>query len=118
MNVIDENRKHIEDALKYSGGTHDFDSVKAAIIEGKMQLWPASKSAAVTEVVEHAKKKVIHVFLAGGDLDEIMSGIGSVAAWGKALGCESMTLSGRKGWERVLDTHGFKHVAVVLERDL
>lgn len=118
MNVIDENRKYIEDALAHSGGTHDFDSVKAAIIEGKMQLWPASKSAAVTEVVEYAKKKVIHVFLAGGDLDEIAAGINSVAAWGKAMGCDSMTISGRRGWERVLDTHGFKPVAVVMERDL
>lgn len=118
MSVIDDNRQYIEAALKHSGGTHDFDSVKAAIIDGKMQLWPASKSAAVTEVVEYAKKKVIHVFLAGGDLDEIAAGINSVAAWGKSLGCESMTIQGRKGWERVLDAHGFKPVAVVLERAL
>jgi hypothetical protein len=118
MNVIDASRPYIEDALARCGGTHDFDSVKEAIIAGKMQLWPASQSAAVTEVVEYAKKKVIHVFLAGGDLDEIAAGIDTVAAWGKSLGCDSMTISGRKGWERILDKHGFAPVAVVMERDL
>lgn len=118
MNVIDANRHHIEAALAYSNGTHDFESVRDAIIAGTMQLWPAPKSVAVTEVVEYAKKKVINVFLAGGDLDEITRGFDIVAAWGKAHGCDSMTMSGRKGWLKVLDRHGFEPVFVVMERAL
>jgi hypothetical protein len=116
MNVIEANRAYIEAALEYSNGTHDFESVRDAILAGTMQLWPASKSAAVTEVVEYAKKKVINVFLAGGDLDEITHGIDSVAAWAKEQGCDSMTIAGRKGWIRVLDKHGFAPSFVVMER--
>jgi hypothetical protein len=116
MNVIEANRAYIEAALEYSNGTHDFESVRDAILAGTMQLWPASKSAAVTEVVEYAKKKVINVFLAGGDLDEITRGIDSVAAWAKEQGCDSMTIAGRKGWIRVLDKHGFAPSFVVMER--
>ena len=118
MSVIDDNREYIEAALARGNGTHDFESVRDAILAGTMQLWPAPKSAAVTEVVEYAKKKVINVFLAGGDLDEITRGIDSVAAWGKAQGCDSMTIAGRKGWTRVLDGHGFEPVFVVMERAL
>jgi hypothetical protein len=118
VNVIDANREYIEAALAHSNGTHDFESVRAAILAGEMQLWPAPKSAAVTEVVEYAKKKVINVFLAGGDLDEITRGIDSVAAWAKAHGCDSMTIAGRKGWTRVLDKHGFAPAFVVMERAL
>jgi hypothetical protein len=118
VNVIDANREYIEAALAHGNGTHDFESVRDAILAGTMQLWPASKSAAVTEVVEYAKKKVINVFLAGGDLDEITRGFDSVAAWAKAHGCDSMTIEGRKGWTRVLDKHGFEPVFVVMERAL
>lgn len=118
MNIIDANRKHIEAALGYSGGTHNFDDVKQAIIEGRMQLWPAPNSAAVTEIVEYARKKVIHVFLAGGQMDEVVGGIESVAEWGRAQGCQSMTISGRKGWERILDKSGFRPVLVTMERKL
>jgi hypothetical protein len=118
MNLIEANRHHIEAALGYSNGTHDFESVRAAIEAGTMQLWPAEKSAAVTEIVEYAKKTVINVFLAGGDLDEIARHIDIVAAWGKAQGCDSMTMAGRRGWSRVLDKHGFEPVFVVMERVL
>lgn len=118
MSVIDDNRHHIEAALAYSNGTHDFESVRDAIIAGTMQLWPAKNSAAVTEIVEYARKTIINVFLAGGDLDEIARNIDAVAAWGKAQGCDSMTMSGRKGWLRVLDKHGFEPVFVVMERVL
>lgn len=118
MNIIDANRKHIEAALEYSGGTHLFEDVKQAILEGRMQLWPAPNSCAVTEIVEYARKKVINVFLAAGQMDEVMDGIESVAEWGRQQGCQSMTLSGRKGWERVLDRRGFRPVMTVMEKEL
>jgi hypothetical protein len=114
--MIDANRKYIEAALEYSGGTHDFDDVKRSIIAGRMQLWPGKQSAAVTEVVEYAKKKVLHIFLAGGDMDELIDMIDSAAAWGRTQGCTSLTMSGRKGWERALAPSGFKPVMIVLER--
>lgn len=118
MNVIDANRQHIEAALEYSGGTHNFDDVKQAILEGRMQLWPAANSCAVTEIVEYARKKVLNVFLAAGQMDEVTDGIESVAEWGRLQGCQSMTISGRKGWTRVLDKRGFRPVFVVMEREL
>lgn len=116
--MIDANRKYIEDALGYSGGTHTFDDVKQAIIEGRMQLWPGAKSAAVTEIIQYARKKVLHIFLAGGDMDELLDMIDSATAWGRDQGCGGLTMSGRRGWERVLGKHGFRPVMIVMERDI
>lgn len=116
MNLIDANRHHIEAALEYSGGTHEFDDVRRGILDGRMQLWPGKRSAAVTEIIQYDRKKVLHVFLAGGDMDELIDMIDSAERWGAEQGCTSMTMSGRKGWERVLGKHGFRPVMIVMER--
>lgn len=116
--MIEANRKHIEAALEYSGGTHLFEDVERGILEGRMQIWPAPNSCAVTELVEHARKKVLNVFLAGGDMDELIDMIESAAAWGGTQGCTSLTLSGRKGWERALSKTGFKPLHIVMEREI
>ena len=110
-------REWIEAALEYSGGTHDFEHVVQSIIDGRMQLWPAPRGCAVTEVVLYPKKSVLHVFLAGGEMDQIIEMIDSATAWGRSQGCSSMTIAGRHGWQRVLAEHGYKPVMTVLEKD-
>ena len=116
MNIIEANRKHIEAALDHGGNTHTFEDVARMICEGKLQIWPGPKGCAVTEVIEYPRKKVLHCFLAGGELDQILDMIDSAIEWGKTQGCESLTLSGRMGWGRVLDKHGFKPVLLTMER--
>ena len=108
-------KKWIEDALAYSGGTHTFNDVSDAVMQGTMQLWPGQKSCAVTEIIKYPQTKTIHVFLAGGDKDEIIRMQQSAAAWGRQQGCEHMTLAGRKGWERELKPHGWTHLCTTLK---
>lgn len=117
MSIIDDNRHHIEAALAYSGGTHDFDDVKQSIISGQMQIWPAARGCAVTEIVVYPKKQVLHVFLAAGEMDQIVDMIDSAVEWGKQQGCVGMTIAGRHGWSRVLAKHGYKAVMTVLEKE-
>lgn len=117
MNIIDHCRPWIEDALEYSGGTHTFEDVAERILDGRLQLWPADRGCAVTELVVYPKKKVLHVFLAGGEMDQIVDMIESAIAWGKTQGCTSMTIAGRHGWKRVLEKHGYKPVMTVLEKE-
>lgn len=109
-------RQWIEDALEYSGGTHSFEDVVQGIVSGRMQLWPDLRGCAVTEIVLYPKKSVLHVFLAGGEMQTIINMIDSAITWGKAQGCTSMTLAGRHGWSRVLAKYGYKPVMTVLER--
>jgi hypothetical protein len=110
-------RPWIEDALEYSGGTHTFEDVARSILEGRMQLWPAPRGCAVTEIVLYPRKSVLHVFLAGGEMDQIVDMIDSAVEWSKGQGCESMTIAGRHGWARVLGKHGYKPVMTVLEKE-
>lgn len=89
----------------------------AGITESRMQFWPAPRGCAVTEIVVYPKKRVLHVFLAGGEMDQILDMIDSAVEWSKAQGCTSMTIAGRHGWRRVLAEHGYRPVMTVLEKE-
>ena len=105
---IERCREWIENALEYSNGNHLFEDIVAGIIKGTFQLWPASKSCLVTEITQYPRKKVLHIFLAGGDLNEIKSMRDDVEAWAKAHGCDDMTMVGRLGWSKALKDIGWE----------
>ena len=111
-------RDWIEGALQYSGGTHTFRDVFEAVVEGRMQLWANDESCAVTEIVVYPKKKVLHVFLAGGRMEGITEMQESAEVWGKSQGCSAMTIAGRKGWSRVLADYGYKEQFVTLAKEI
>lgn len=117
-NDMDQIRKWIADALEYSGGTHTVDDVIDGIVSGHMQLWPAPRGCAVTEIVSYPRKKVLHVFLAAGEMDQIVDMLESAKDWGRQQGCDAFTIAGRKGWKRVLAKHGFNETFTVLETSL
>lgn len=111
-------KKWIEDALAYSGDTHDFAHVLQAILNGSMQLWPSERGCVVTEIVVYPKKKVLHIFLAGGELDQILDMEGSLIEWGKMQGCSSLTLAGRKGWIRTLKDRNWNERFSVVGKEI
>ena len=110
-------RPWIEAALEYSGGTHLFEDVEAGLLSGVMQLWPSPKGCIVTEIVVYPRKKVLNVFLGGGELDQILDMHSDVIAWSKAQGCEALMMTGRFGWKKPLEKHGWKtlHCSYVKE---
>lgn len=111
-------RPWIEAALEYTGGTHDYEDIVAAVLEGRMQLWPGQRSAAVTELLQYPKKLSLHVFLAGGDMDEILFAFHDASAWARSQGCADMTTTGRLGWERVLQREGWTKIMVTMGKPL
>ena len=110
-------RDWIESALEYSGGTHDFIDVAEGIYKGTMQLWPTPRGCIVTEIVVYPRKKVLNVFLGGGELDQILEMHEDVIAWAKAQGCSALTMTGRFGWKKPLKAHGWEplHASYVKE---
>ena len=64
----DDAKALLEPALS---DTHTLDDVKEAIDAGRAELWPLNHSALVTEVVEYPQRKVLRVWLAGGNLHEL-----------------------------------------------
>lgn len=109
---------HIARALEYQQ-THLIEDVEALIESGEAQLWQGLDSAAVTEVVVYPRLKVMHLWLCGGDMEEIVNVmLPEAEKQALAWGCDRMTTGGRIGWNRVLRSHGFTPIAEVCAKDL
>lgn len=117
QNQLDRCHAWIEAALEYSGGTHEYEDIQEAVMSGRMQLWAGETGCAVTEIITYPKKKVLHVFLAGGDMNQIIDFQDSAVEFGKMNGCTAMTLAGRRGWVKVLDKHGWSQSFVVMSKE-
>lgn len=111
-------RKYIEDALEYAGGTHTLDDIWNGVIKGDFQLWPGEKSAIITEIQIFPQKKVMNIFLAGGDLDELIKMEKSVRAFAETIGCNSMSISGRRGWLRIFARDGWDEICTTISKEL
>lgn len=118
MNIIEANRDLIESALRYSGGTHSFDDISQAVLDGRMQIWPAPKGVAITEIIVYPRAKVLHIFLAAGEMDQLLDMIDAAREWGRSQGCTSLTMTGRPGWERVLGNHGWSRRSITMTREI
>jgi hypothetical protein len=108
-------KRWIGDALEYAGGSHTMDDVAQAVWSGKAQFFPLQKSAIITEIVDYPQKAMCRIWLAGGDLDELMDAEKSIAYWAKTQGCAGMEIVGRRGWSRQLKD--YRQSAVVLMKD-
>lgn len=108
----------VEAALLEGGETHTFDDILAGIRSNRYQWWPGLNSFVVTEIMDYPRKRVCHVFLAGGELEEIRAIRTWVEEWAKSIGCSAATIYGRAGWERELKGEGWRRTAVCLEKAL
>jgi hypothetical protein len=112
-------RHHVEAALEYSGGTHHFDDVVEMVIQNKLQVWPATQSVVLTEIIVYPRLKNLHYFLAGGDLDELSRMRPIIESWGKSIGCTRVSLAGRRGWAKTfLKDEGYSPQWTVLAKEL
>lgn len=112
-------RPFIEAALEYAHGTHTFADILRDLDTGQMQLWATDRAAVITEIHEYPQVKACHVFLAGGDLDEIARIQEPLEGWAKSIGCTRMTLAGRKGWQRTfLRDEGYEPAWTVMTKEL
>jgi hypothetical protein len=112
-------RHHVEAALEYSGGTHHFEDVLDMVKDSRLQVWPATESIVLTEIIVYPRLKNLHYFLAGGDLDELSRMRPIIESWGKSVGCTRVTLAGRRGWSKTfLQDEGYRPQWSVLAKEL
>lgn len=116
---LDRLRHHVEAALEYSGGTHNFEDIAEMVRDHRLQLWPAKDSVVLTEIIVYPRLKNLHYFLAGGDLDELSRMRPLIESWGKSIGCTRVTLAGRAGWSRsFLKDEGYSSKWTVMAKEL
>ena len=106
---------HIDAALTYSGGTHSSIDVLDAIKQGKAQFFPLENSVIVTEIVDYPKKSVCRIWLAGGEMDELIEAEKELVTWARNHGCSGMEIIGRKGWERQLKDYSAASTVLIKE---
>ena len=105
----------IEAALPYASNSHGINDVWLAVQNGKAQFFPRQKCAIVTEIVDYPRRSVCRIWLAGGDLDELIDAEKDIAQWARSIGCSGMEIIGRKGWQRKLKDYEPKSTVFVRE---
>lgn len=108
----------LQAALDAGGNTHTIEDLFRSISVGRMQFWPAPRGCAVTEIVVYPRRKTLHIFLAGGEMDQIVDMDGSAAEFARANGCDGMSICGRRGWVRVLKDNGWKETMTTLVKEI
>jgi hypothetical protein len=108
----------IQAALDKGGNSHEVDDIERMIREDQLQFWTAADACIVTEFVTYPNYRVLHVFLAGGNLERIQDMRPDVEAFGRKFDCKKLTISGRQGWIKVLAPHGYKPGLQAVSLDL
>ena len=88
------------------------------LVTGRAQLWAGERAAVVTQIVADSGGADLHIWLAGGDLADILALRPGIEAWARGQGCTRITIDGRLGWSRVLRPFGYMENATELERRL
>ena len=109
-------RKMLVEALEHSGGSHTFQNIVDSVQQEVMQFWPMEKSCLVTEVINYPNLKTLHIFLAGGDLQEIKSIDNTLEFLCQEIGADYISLSGRRGWIKALADIGYELSHVTLAK--
>lgn len=93
-------------ALDDGGNTHTLADIHKAIQRNEMQLWDGVQSAMVTQIEDAPRARILHIALAGGNLDELEAMLPAVMQYGVHHLCTMLSLTGRKGWSRIPQLRG------------
>lgn len=89
------------------------------VAAGEAQLWTGDQSAAVTLIEDEPRERRLLVWLAGGDLRELVDDLRPcIEAFARERGCRRMMIVGRVGWERALAGEGYAPLARVIAKEL
>jgi hypothetical protein len=110
----------IEAALEYAGATHTLEQVRSMVAAREAKFWAGTDAAMVTVIDEHPEAKALHLWLAGGDLTELVASLRPAAEfWARAEhNVTKVTILGRRGWIGELSDYGYRPHATLLVKDL
>lgn len=106
-------RPLIEAALPYAeegDGVWAIEQVEQAIANGEMQVWLGHNSVGVTQVRDGERGRRVHVMFAGGKMPEVLRMHTTMERWARTIGANRITMSGRRGWQRVFRKSGYRMI--------
>jgi len=114
----DERVQYIEAALQKGGEPFTVDDVYELVCTGMAHFEPVEDGAAVFFFHNYPQKRLLRIWLYGGNLPSIEQVLDAAHEHAKRLQCDGIELDGRKGWERILKPHGFDYKRAVLVKEL
>jgi hypothetical protein len=105
-------------ALALGGNTHDVADVAEAVKTGLAQLWTQGESVVVSEHLRYPKLDALRLWLAAGQLPEVLAAVTRAEAWAIEQGCARLELSGRAGWKRLAPALGWRPTGMTYRKDL
>lgn len=108
-------KKHLSGAL---AGLWTLEAVEQEIRAGRAVFWPMERSAVVTQIHEHPTGRVLRIWLAGGNLGELLHFLPAADNYARTQGCKQVEIEGRPGWERVLPGYAKQRVILVKELEV
>lgn len=115
----------IERATATSRGKETAFDIRRALRASDAQLWlwceagPPIRACAVTEIVDHPRKRVLRIRICTGEERERWQGrLLDLEDWARGQGCAGVELIARRGWGRVLRAFGYETTHHLLEKDL
>lgn len=92
------------------------EEVLGLLAANQAQLWQGDASAMVLQLLR--PPPTLHIWLAGGEMSDLLAMRGGMEAWGRSQGCEFVTINGRRGWARVLAPFGYEPDGEELRKSL
>ena len=96
--------------------THNELDLFSLLVKGDAFLVSLEKSAGVIEIIKYPRFNSCRIWLAGGDLNELVEFYPVIQDWSIKNNCQQIEIFGRKGWERIHEDH--KTTSVLLVKEL
>jgi hypothetical protein len=85
-------------ALLKAGDLLTVDNLRELALAGRVQWWGDERAAVATEVLTYPRRRILNLFMAAGELHEILALQADLDAFAKGMGCSHMAAHGRPAW--------------------
>jgi len=110
-----DRRELIEASLARTGTGDTFDDITVGVMRNEYHFYPLPNAVVIAQVLQHRHSREYYIYLAGGDLKEILDFQDKLCEAAYNHGCTRLTMTGRKGWAKPLKNQGWRETAVYLE---
>lgn len=99
-------------------GTHTIEDVHRRIDEGRAQVWVHQYGTIITEIIDHPRLSELNYWIVAGDIGDCMKLIPHIEAYGRSMNVARSIGTGRRGFQKVLEKHGWKLHAVTMVKEM
>lgn len=103
-----EVRPLLQTAIDQTAGEYDLDTIWDGLAKEDLLLWTGPGFAAITEVVNYPKRRMVIVHLASGDIDALKEADGQLVKFAQIVEADAIKIIGRRGWVRALQDLGYR----------